>query len=254
MRSTHINPKISSDTYLQGIHDFNRVPFPPPGILTVIHKSPDSRESYAPHVLKGWYVGGYPEHYRCFDIWCPDTRHVRQGKTVSFFPHDHVFPGISPHENSTRSIHELIAALQHPHPASPTAKFGIEQTHALIQLSRIVHLALPVPKPTIPTIPPITRWSGPPAPPPRVTVPTVPPVPRVPTAFPLPRVPTSPPPPRVLYDPAPPRVKIHRIPPWPTPQVPPQRIPTVTLLSNQTCNLIISPSCQTYPYHADLPP
>ena len=69
MRPTHINPKISADTYLQGIHDFNRVPLDPPGILAVIHESPYSRESYAHHVLKGWYVGGYPEHYRCFDIW-----------------------------------------------------------------------------------------------------------------------------------------------------------------------------------------
>ena len=30
MRPTHINPKISADTYLQGFHEFNRVPFPPP--------------------------------------------------------------------------------------------------------------------------------------------------------------------------------------------------------------------------------
>ena len=30
MRPTHINPKISADTYLQGIHNFNRVPLPPP--------------------------------------------------------------------------------------------------------------------------------------------------------------------------------------------------------------------------------
>ena len=53
MRPTHINPKISANTYLQGIHDFNIVPLPPPGILTVIHESPDSRESYSPHGLKG---------------------------------------------------------------------------------------------------------------------------------------------------------------------------------------------------------
>ena len=68
MRPTHINPKISANTYLQGTHGFNRVPLPPPGILTVIHEAPDNRESYAPHNLKGWYVGGSPEKYRCFDI------------------------------------------------------------------------------------------------------------------------------------------------------------------------------------------
>ena len=111
LRPTHINPMISADTYLQWTHDCNRVPLSPPGIITVIHEFPNSRESYAPHGLKGWYVGGSPEHYRCFDIWCPDTRRVRQGETVRFFPHGHVLPGPSLHENITRSIHELIAAL-----------------------------------------------------------------------------------------------------------------------------------------------
>ena len=174
MRPTHINPKISANTYLQGIHDFNRVPFPHPRILTVIHESPDSRETYAPHGLKGCYVGGSPEHYRCFDIWCPDTRQVCHGETVSLPPHEHVLPGLFSHENITRSIRELIAALQHPHPASPTAQYGIEQTQALIQLSRIMQLALPVPKPATPTIPPMNRWLGLPDLPPRVPVPTAP--------------------------------------------------------------------------------
>ena len=167
---------------------------PPPGILTVIHKPPDKRESYTPHSLKGWYVGGSPEHYHCFYIWFPDTRRVCQGKTVCFLPHDYILPGLSLHENITRSIHDLIATLQHPHPASPTAKFGIEQTQALIQLSKIMQLALHAPTPAIPNIPPMNRWYGITAPPPRALVPT---------ATPLPRVPTAPPPPRVQYTPTP---------------------------------------------------
>ena len=52
MRPTHINPKISADTYLQGTHDLNRSPLPPPRILTVIYEAPGNRESYAPHGLK----------------------------------------------------------------------------------------------------------------------------------------------------------------------------------------------------------
>ena len=38
MRPTHINPNISADTYLQGNHDFNRVPLPHPMILTITHR------------------------------------------------------------------------------------------------------------------------------------------------------------------------------------------------------------------------
>ena len=51
-----------------------------------IHEAPDIRESYAPHGLKRWYVGGSPKHYPCFDIWCPNTRRVRQGETVRSSP------------------------------------------------------------------------------------------------------------------------------------------------------------------------
>ena len=164
---------------------------------------------------------------------------MRQGETVRFFPHDHVLPGLSPHENITRSIHDLIADLKHPHPSSPTATFGNEQTQVLIQLARIMQLALPVQ-------PAMTQRSGLPAPP----------QPRVHTAPPLLRVPTAPPPPRVQLSLPPPRLRIPTLPPWPRPiqRTPPLHIPTVTPPPSQTCNLTIAPSRNTDPYYADLLP
>ena len=68
MRPTYINPQISTNTYLHGIHDFNCVPMAPLVTLAIIHKSTEIRASWAPHDVKGWYVGFLPAHYRCFDI------------------------------------------------------------------------------------------------------------------------------------------------------------------------------------------
>ena len=104
MHPTHINPKISADTYLHGMHDFNRVPMALPDTLTIIHESTEKRAYWLPHGFKGGYVGFLPDHYRCFDIWCSNTRRIRQGKTVRFFPHDHLFPGLYSHETATRAV------------------------------------------------------------------------------------------------------------------------------------------------------
>ena len=104
-------------------------------------------------------------------------------RNLLFPPHDHVLPGLSPHENITRSINELITALKYPHTASPTNTFGNEQTQVLIQLSKIIQLALPEQLPIL-TIPTMICWSGLPALP-LPSVPTAPPLPRVLTTHPF---------------------------------------------------------------------
>ena len=106
-----------------------------------------------------------------------------------------------------------------------------------------MRLALPVPNPVTPTIPPMTHWSGLPDLPLRVPEPI---------ALPPLGVTTASPPPKMPYAPAPLRMKIPSIPPWPTQLAPAPHIPTVMPPSNQTCNLFIAPSGQSDPHPAYL--
>ena len=164
MRPTHINPKISHNTYLHGKHDFNCVPMAPPGTLTIILGSTETRASLAPNGVKGWYVIFLPDRYICFDIWCSNTRRIRQGETSCFFPDNHLLPGLSPHKTSTREAQQLTVVLRHSNPASTITKFGVDQQNALqklgnfFQIATTPHAIVPAKKlPTrqigIPTIP-----------------------------------------------------------------------------------------------------
>jgi hypothetical protein len=57
MRTSRINPTISSATQLYGKFDFIRTPLAPPGTRAVAHVKPKARRSWAPHGEEAWYVG-----------------------------------------------------------------------------------------------------------------------------------------------------------------------------------------------------
>ena len=84
MRPTYINPQISANTYLHGIHDFNCIPMALPVTLSIIHKSTDTRASWAPHDVKGWYVGFLPDPIDVLTSGVPiPEESVREKQSVS---------------------------------------------------------------------------------------------------------------------------------------------------------------------------
>ena len=66
-------PKISAYHALEGVHDFNRVPFAPPGGRWTIFNPPENRGSWEPRAIDAWYVGPAYNHYRCWVFWIPAT-------------------------------------------------------------------------------------------------------------------------------------------------------------------------------------
>ena len=63
LRNSRVNTKLSAWAYIDGVHDFNKVPLAPPGTKVVLHRKPAQRASWAFHGLEGWYVGPSPNHY-----------------------------------------------------------------------------------------------------------------------------------------------------------------------------------------------
>jgi hypothetical protein len=53
LRTSRINPKLSSSTYIYGQYDFNRAPMAPPGMIIVAHETPSRRRTWAPHGQDG---------------------------------------------------------------------------------------------------------------------------------------------------------------------------------------------------------
>ena len=98
MRRCTMNPRISADTFLNGVHDYNKEPMAPPGTKVLVFEIPAQRRTWEPHGQDGWYVGTAPNHYRCHTVYVPKTRATRISKTVTFFPHIGQLPNLSPEE------------------------------------------------------------------------------------------------------------------------------------------------------------
>ena len=54
----------------------------------MIHEKSTTRQSWAPHGVKYWYLGPTTEHYRCYIVVVTQTGNERIIDTVHFFHHD----------------------------------------------------------------------------------------------------------------------------------------------------------------------
>ena len=158
-----INPTLSAHAQLHGQFDFNARPFAPPVTKVIVHQKPTIRQSWASRGKDGWYIDRAKDHYRCYNIYVPETRVVLQPDTVEFLPHNSKMLLQSSAENSTIAATELIHALRNPAPAAPYTHLGDAQMQALEQLAENFQHAtfqsqqLPVSSPRVaPSFPRVT--------------------------------------------------------------------------------------------------
>ena len=137
MRPSRINPRLSAEAQLNGAFDYNKTPLAPPGTKVLIHETPNRRRTWAVHGVDGWYIGGAPEHYRCYRVYATKTRAERIARTVEFFPHYGPMPQLSSADAAIRAAIDLCWALRNPTPASPYASIGDAQMDAIQQLADI---------------------------------------------------------------------------------------------------------------------
>jgi hypothetical protein len=85
MHPSRINPRLSAEAQLNGAFDYNKTLLAPPSTKVLIHETPNRRCTWAVHGVDGWYVGGSPEHYRCYRVYATKTRAERIARTMEFF-------------------------------------------------------------------------------------------------------------------------------------------------------------------------
>ena len=158
-----INPTLSAHAQLHRQFDFNAIPFALPGTKVIVHQNPTIRQSWAPRGKDGWYIYRAKDHYRCYNIYVPETRAVIQPDTVEFLPYNSKMPFRYSAENATIAAIELIHVLRNPAPAAPYVHIGDAQMQALEQLAEIFQRAtfqqqhLPVSPPRVaPSFPRVT--------------------------------------------------------------------------------------------------
>ncbi len=106
------NPKLSSHSYLNGLHNFPQTPLAPAGTKVTIHMKLQNRASWDYHGKTGWYVGPAPDHYRCFRCFIPSTSREIITDTLRFITNKIRFPNTTIETTLQKSIDKIVNILQ----------------------------------------------------------------------------------------------------------------------------------------------
>ena len=66
LRTLRVHPILSAYHVIEGPHDFNFIPFDPPGTRTTILNPPETRNSWGPRAMDAWYLIPAYYHYRAW--------------------------------------------------------------------------------------------------------------------------------------------------------------------------------------------
>lgn len=112
LRMSQTHPKLSAYHVLEGVHDFNRVPFAPPGCRATIFNTPEVRSSFGPRVLDAWYVRPAYNHYRGWQFFVTSTGGFRTSGQATFYPQHCTMPVEQPWDEIRRCAQELTDTIQ----------------------------------------------------------------------------------------------------------------------------------------------
>ena len=112
LRTSRVHPKVSAFHVLEGVHDFNKVPWAPPGTRATIFNPPEVRSSWGPRALDAWYVLPAWQHYRNWHFYVPSTGGFRTSGQAKFYPRHCEAPVEKPFDEARRLAADLVRSVQ----------------------------------------------------------------------------------------------------------------------------------------------
>ena len=103
MRASREFPDKSSWEHLKGKYDFNRNPIAPAGTRVTILEDSNNRASWAPHGVRGFYIGPAMDHYRAYKVLIENTERIRISDSLTWHPKEEIT-----NENLGRIIRDVI--------------------------------------------------------------------------------------------------------------------------------------------------
>jgi hypothetical protein len=222
LRGSRINPRLSAHAQVFGPYHYTQHPIGPPGTQVMVHDKPAQRKTWDPHAIKAWYVAPSLIHYRCYEVWVPETQATRLTDTLSWYPQKVPLPASSSRDIIQAALDIIQYQQKHPHPATPLEPLTGTELETLLTMDSILRPhaapASPEPAPNPPTPAPLTVPTATPPPPALPATDTPPPLVRgspehpILRVLPAPVTPDRPRRPNLRVPPA-----ILRVPPAPTP-------------------------------------
>ena len=111
LKRAQTHPKLSAYHVLDGVHNYNRVLFAPPGTPATVFNPPEIRDSWEPRALDAWYVGPAYNHYRCWKFFIRSTGGYRISGQANFYPQHCQVPIEHPWDEIKRVAKDLTEAI-----------------------------------------------------------------------------------------------------------------------------------------------
>ena len=86
MRTSRLNPALSTYHHLYGQYNVDATPMVLPRTKVLMYNTPKSRGSWDPHREDGWYIDPALRYYRCYHCYWTKTNSTRYVDTVDCFP------------------------------------------------------------------------------------------------------------------------------------------------------------------------
>ena len=126
LRKSRVVPSVSAFAHLYGQHDYDANPWAPLGTAVEMHIMPAQRRTFAAHTKSGFYIGNSEKHYRCHQVWLPETRATSVAQTV-FFKHKYLTqPAITTSDAILRATDTLGEALTGALPTSSATTRAVD--------------------------------------------------------------------------------------------------------------------------------
>jgi hypothetical protein len=127
LRMSIQHPQLSAAAHFQGLIDYNKTYFAPPGCKIIAHEKPAKQRTREPHGQHGYSLGPAMHNYRCKRVYISATASERTVDTLEFPPHNSPMPQLSSTERLIMSANDMTNALKNPHPEVTFAQVGMTQ-------------------------------------------------------------------------------------------------------------------------------
>jgi hypothetical protein len=71
--TSRLHPQLSAAAHYDGLVDYNKTAFAPPGYKIIAHEKPGKRQTWAPNGQHGYSLGPAMHHYRCRNVYISTT-------------------------------------------------------------------------------------------------------------------------------------------------------------------------------------
>jgi hypothetical protein len=135
--TSRLHPQFFAAAHFQGLVDYNKTAFAPPGCIIIAHEKPVKRRTWAPHGQDGYYLGPAMHHFHCQNVYISATASKRIVDTLEFPPHNYQMPQLSSTDRFLMTANDISNALKNPHPEVPFTHIGDDAISALTALAEI---------------------------------------------------------------------------------------------------------------------